>query len=200
MTYQNNETTQTLFDNFVFTKSFDFTTPVPIDLCAERLGDLPFQDGNTSYTVEIEPRGDDYAFTLWVGNKHQNTRQKGRVISTGWMTQQGNETLVRGEVKIGTNRMLMLSILTIVTGFWTFGMFTDPYLFFMSIVYTGGILIIAPLYLFWQTLKERNKMVKNIEGAVTPYLSDRRSRLQDQHQNPNQAYNQSSNQQIRRRQ
>jgi len=177
----NQDTAQQLLDNVRFTKSFKFRTPVPAELCADRLGELPFADGKHKYTVELEPNGHDYQFRLWVGNKHQREPAKARCIGSGWITQQGNETLIQGEVKIGTNRMLMLNIIALICGLWTFGMFTVPY-WFLYLVYTGGIPIFAPIYLFWQTLKERNDMIDDIEQRITPYLSDRRGRLsRDEH-------------------
>lgn len=197
MSLSKDNTTKTLLDNALFTQSFEFVTPVPADLCAERLGELPFTDGNSSYTVEIEPIGHDYAFTLWVGNKHQNEPSKARVLGSGWITSQGNKTVVKGEVKIGLNRMLMLTIITIVMGFWMLGMFTSP-LWLMYLFYSGGLPIVAPLYLFWQTLKERNKMVNNIQSSVTPYMSDRHSRLGDRQQDSSQEAYHNAQQSSRR--
>ncbi|GEM_PF-3106659 len=193
-----NTITQQLFESTRFTKSFEFRTPVPAHLCAERLGELPFNEGKQKYIVETEQVGDKYQFWLWVGNKYQREPQKARCVGSGWIMQQGDETVVKGEVKFGLNRSLMLLIVSVICGFWTFGMFTVPY-WLMYLFYTGGVPIFAPLYLYWQTFKERNGMVDDIQGQVTPFLSDRRGRLSN-HQataGVDDFYN--TNEQVRRR-
>jgi len=172
-------TSQQVLDYFRFTKSFRFVTPVPPELCAERLGELPFNDGKHKYTVELEPVGGDYQFNLWVGNKYQREPNKARCVGSGWIKRQGDETLVYGDIKIGLNRMLMLNVITLICGIWTIGLLTLP-AWFIYLIYTGGIPIFAPLYLYWKTLQERNEMVEDVKSTVTPYLSDRRGRLSQQ--------------------
>lgn len=179
MTQNQDTLSQQLLQHFQFTKKFSFRTPVPADLCAERLGELPFADGKHKYVVEIEPIGDNYEFRLWVGNKYQREPQKARCIGSGWITQYSDATVVRGEVKFGLNRSLMLTIVSVICGFWTFGMFSVAF-WWLYLIYTGGIPIFAPLYLYWQTFKERNGMVDDIQARITPYLSDRRGRLSTQ--------------------
>lgn len=192
--------TQQLLQSLQFKKSFTFRTPVPVELCAQRLGDLPYNDGKQKYTIELEPVGNDYQFKLWVGNRHQREPQKARCIGGGWITQQGNETVVQGEVQFGLNRSLMLMIISIICGLWTFGMFSVTY-WWLYLIYTGGILIFAPLYLYWQTFKERNAMIDDIQAQITPFLSDRRGRLSERETSGNRdAYYDAGQQSRRRRQ
>ena len=174
-------TAKSLHDNVLFTRRFHFRTPVPMDVCADRIGGMPFVEGNSRYTTEVVPTRRGYHFYVWAGNKHQREPHKARVISTGQIIQRGEETIIEGEAKIGVNRMLMLAILTILMGFWLVGMFSSP-LWFLYMFYTAGLPIIAPMYLFWQTLKERNRLINDVQLAVTPHLSDQRAiRLSDQH-------------------
>lgn len=175
--------TETILRNFLFTKRFEFRTIVPVDLAADRISEIPFGDGKGSYTTEIEPVGSGYLFDIWEGNKYQREPEKARVIGSGTITRRGDETIVQGEVRIGLNRMLMLTIITLLMSFWTFGLFTVPF-GFLYLFYTGGLPIIAPLYLFWQTMKKRSKLLDEVKVAVTPHLSDRRSRLQEEQWNP----------------
>jgi len=187
----------TILRNFTFTQRFHFRTPVPVDLASERISELPFIEGNSNYTTEIEPITDGYLFDIWEGNKYQREPEKARIIGSGTITQYGNETIVKGEVRIGLNRMLMLTIITLLMSFWTFGLFTIPF-GFLYLLYTGGLPIIAPIYLMWQSMKKRNQMVEEIKASVTPHLSDRRSRLQDRGQHQSQ-YTSTRDQQRRQR-
>lgn len=201
MTNKPKQSTNSMLDNLQFTKRFQFRTSVPVDIGAERIGDLPFTDGNSKYTTEIEPKNRDYDFDIWAGNKYQRERRKARVTGSGSITQHANDTLVEGEVKIGLNRMLLLSVLMVLNVFWILGLATLPSFWFAYMLIVGGFPAIAPIYLFWQTLKERNKLLADIQGAVTPYLSDKRTtRLQDR-QSTQQSYTViDEEQQTRRRQ
>lgn len=182
MTNNRNNLPKTLLNHFVFNKRFQFRTPVPIQLASERVSEIPFTDGNANYTTETEPVGSDYTFDIWEGNKYQRERSKARIVGQGWLTKQGNQTIVQGEVKVSINRMLVLSIITLVMAIWMFSLFIMPF-GFIYLLYTGGLPIVAPVYLMWQTLKKRDAMVNEIQTAITPHLSDRQMRLRDQHQN-----------------
>lgn len=194
-----NNLKSTILRQFLFTKHFEFRTSVPVDLAAERIGEIPFNHGNAHYTTEVEPVGNGYLFDIWEGSKLQREPSKARVIGTGTITRQGNETIVQGEVRIGLNRMLVLSILTLVVSFWTFGLLTMPF-GFLYLIYTGGMSIIGPIYLFWQTLKKRSLMLDEVKAAVTPHLSDRQSRLQESQRHSSVDFVSDAGQQRRRRQ
>ncbi len=181
MTNKQTASTNSFKDNFQFTKRFQFRTPVPADLCAERIGDLPFTEGKSKYTVEIEPIQGDYEFDIWSGSKRNREARKARVIGHGRIIQRGNETWVEGEIKIGLNRMLGLGVLMVLNLFWILGLMTLPTFWFVYMIVFGGFPAIAPIYLFYQNLKERNTLLNDVQAAVTPYLSDKRaSRLKDQ--------------------
>ena len=107
--------TDLVIRNFVFTKQFEFRTSVPVDVSADRIYDIPFTEGNANYITEIEPVGNGFLFDIWEGNKYQREPSKARIIGTGTITRRGDETIVQGEVRIGLNRMLMLSV-TVLLG------------------------------------------------------------------------------------
>jgi len=170
-----------ILDNILFTKRFQFRTSVPADVCAERIGNLPFTEGKSKYTTEIDPINNDITFDIWSGSRHQRDPRKARVIGNGRIIQRGHETLVEGEVKIGMNRMLGLGVLMVLNLFWVLALMTLPAFWFVYMIFAGGFPAIAPVYLFYQNLKERNTLLMDIQMAVTPHLSDKRtSRLTEQ--------------------
>lgn len=184
--------------NFVFTKDFEFRTVVPVEVAANRISEIPFTDGNSNYTTEIEPAVNGYLFDIWEGNKYQREPEKARILGTGTITRLGNETLVRGEVRVGLNRMLMWTIITVLMGMWMWGLFYIPY-GFIYLFYTVGFPIFAPLFLLWQSIRKRNAMLEEIQTAITPRIADRRQRLSDQQQAQRQSQTRPDQQQRRSR-
>lgn len=161
-----------ILDDFQFKKTFDFRTAVPADLCIKRLEDIPFTDGKHHYTVETEPQESGVDFLMWTGNHYQREPHQARVVGAGHVRQDGREIWVTGYTKIGLRRMLMWSILTLILGFWTFGVFTAPYYWLAYVCFTAGIPLVAPIYLFWKTRRERNQMIKDIQHAIAPRAGD----------------------------
>ena len=181
MANKQKQSTSSMLDNIQFTKRFQFRTSVPADICAERIANLPFTEGKSKYTTEIDPIHNNITFDIWSGSRHQRDPSKARVIGNGRIIQRGNETLVEGEIKIGMNRMLKLGVLMTLNLFWVLALMTLPAFWFVYMIFAGGFPAIAPVYLFYQNLKERNTLLTDIQGAVTPHLSDKRAiRLTDQ--------------------
>lgn len=189
---------QQLLYHAQFTKQFMFRTPVPAYLCVERLGELPFLDGKHEYIIEYEPVGDDFQFWIRLGNKYQFTPQKARCIGTGWITQQNNETVVKGEVQVGRNRMLQIGIMVVIGVLFLLGLWSSlDLLIFFTII--GGMLLVTSLFSFVKSIWERNIMFYDIKTQITPYLSDRRERLSEQETRTNQETDYDASQQSRRR-
>lgn len=191
--------TDTILKQLLFTQHFEFRTVVPVDLAANRISEIPFDYGKSNYTTEVEPVGNGYLFDIWEGSRRQREPASARVIGTGTITRRGDETIVQGEVRIGLNRMLILSILTLLLSFWTVGLLTEPF-GFLYLFYTGGLPVIAPIYLLWQTMKKRGQLREEIKTAVTPHLSDRRFRLQEEQWNESADFMSDEAQEQRRRQ
>jgi hypothetical protein len=189
MTNKQKQSQSSIMDNFQFTKRFQFRTSVPVDVCAERIGNLPFMEGKSKYTTEIDPISGNMTFDIWAGSRRNREARKARVIGNGRIIQQGKETLVEGEVKIGLNRMLGLGVMMMLSLFWVIGVATLPTFWFLYMLFVGGFPTIALVYLFYQNIKERNTLLTDIQMAVTPHLSDKRtSRLEDQQSSSQASY------------
>ena len=158
------------FNNMLFVKRYEYQTPLPPDIALERLHELSDEmhgwlSRRPRYKVESQFVMDHHEFDIRVKDNSQSYTV---VHASGFIhTHDYNQTTIAGEIRFGVVYFFLL-ILSILWMFFVFQFFNLQLSSWML-----GLLMIAPSFTFVHMFYRRNQLMKKIQSAITPRMSDR---------------------------
>lgn len=167
---KSNSLVDQFFNNVLFVKRYTFETSLPMYTVTNRLHELSDEqhgwlNNKSRYIVDSEDRYDHHTFEIRAKDRQQRytiTHAMGTVHSADH-----GGTVVEGEIRFGVVYffLLMISIL------WLFFIF--QYFGVQYPIWLMGLFMLSPTFTFVHMFRKRRQLIKSIQLAITPRMSDR---------------------------
>lgn len=175
---KSNSLLDVLFDNVLFVKRYRFETSLPIDTTVDRLHELSHElhgwfYRKPRYVVNSKPMTDHIALDI----RAKESRQHYTVAhTTAQLYSDQNTTVIEGEIRFG----IVYFVFMLLSVIWMFFLFQWARVQLPMWIVMFALAI--PIYNFAQMIHHRNKLLKKIETAMTPRMSDRQFPPKKSHQ------------------